>query len=174
MQIDQKATVNQYINPNYHQVIYDNSKYYKSISHSADCAIVILSKVPIKIGIDIETLKERDFLALAEEYFCGNEIAKLRQINFHCHHFYQLWTAKEAYVKATSKKMSDVLALDFSDVLITSSRGKASFCHKFFCYQQQLDNKMISIISAQQSDFFLEAPLLVTKIPKALMYKTQN
>ena len=61
------------------------------------------------IGVDIETPRPiDDLLGLAEAHFSRAEIAALRRIDppQQLHAFFNCWTRKEAYIKATGKGLS--------------------------------------------------------------------
>lgn len=53
------------------------------------------------IGIDIELMKERDYLKIAKRHFSEKEIEMIEKGNKNT--FYRLWTAKEAYTKYLGK-----------------------------------------------------------------------
>lgn len=74
-----------------------------NISHSEDLALYSFNYEQ-KIGIDLEYLRENvDYKSIAQRFFCETEF----QLIASCideqqqERFYQLWTAKEAYLKAT-------------------------------------------------------------------------
>ncbi|MDJ0649274.1 MAG: 4'-phosphopantetheinyl transferase superfamily protein [Xenococcaceae cyanobacterium MO_188.B19] len=76
-----------------------------NISHSEDLALYSFNYQQ-QIGIDLEYLRENvDYASIAKRFFCDTEfqlisscIAEKQQ-----QRFYQLWTAKEAYLKAIGK-----------------------------------------------------------------------
>ena len=76
-----------------------------NISHSEDLALYSFNYEQ-QIGIDLEYLRENvDYENIAKRFFCETEfqlitscISEQRQ-----QRFYQLWTAKEAYLKAIGK-----------------------------------------------------------------------
>lgn len=77
-----------------------------NLSHSND--IVILAVSENKIGIDIELVKPRNFLAVAEYLFNEKEIAILKKSDtFLARNFYSYWTLKEAFVKCNGKQILD-------------------------------------------------------------------
>lgn len=76
-----------------------------NLSHSHQQAILAVGK-QTTIGIDIEYLREMDnLLALSERFFSKNEVKYLRSLSKSQQNtaFFQLWTAKEAYLKATGE-----------------------------------------------------------------------
>ncbi len=76
-----------------------------NIAHSRDWVVGVLNSVPV--GIDIEYMRDIDF-ALAQRFFTDNEykylIKKPLKLQVNC--FYELWTAKESYIKALGKGLS--------------------------------------------------------------------
>lgn len=155
----------EYSNPSFHEVVFDKTCYYKSVSHSEDCAIVFLSTIRGKLGIDIETIKERDFCGIANAYFCPKERDQLQEYDFNPEHFYRLWTAKEAYIKAESAKMLVALQLDFSNILTAHPLKDNILCYQLRCYQHVLGNQIISIMAQHPSLILNQAPTYVSDLP---------
>lgn len=71
-----------------------------SLSHSAGNAAVLCASEPIAAGVDIETIKPRDFAALSA--WIGNDAERdyLRGRGWQPETFYRLWCSKEALIKA--------------------------------------------------------------------------
>ena len=72
-----------------------------NLSHSGDYALIALSDAPV--GIDIERHKPaRDVLAIAQRYFTPTEYLYIKNQDDQnkTSTFYDVWSAKEAYVKA--------------------------------------------------------------------------
>ena len=71
-----------------------------SLSHSAGNAAVLCASEPIAAGVDIETIKPRDFAALSA--WIGNDAERnyLRGRERQPETFYRLWCSKEALIKA--------------------------------------------------------------------------
>jgi 4'-phosphopantetheinyl transferase len=84
-----------------------NSPLYFNLSHSGNFAALAVSAQG-EIGIDIETIRARNFLAIAERYYHTDELKQLlatpeaerEQL------FFKLWTLKEAFFKATGGGIS--------------------------------------------------------------------
>ncbi|WP_139345060.1 4'-phosphopantetheinyl transferase family protein [Virgibacillus pantothenticus] len=76
-----------------------NSEVHFNISHSGKWVIISLANS--QIGIDIEEIKEIDYLAISKRYFSDREYKDLSNISEHqqLRYFYNLWTLKESYVK---------------------------------------------------------------------------
>lgn len=75
---------------------------YFNLSHSGDRLVLAISKLET-IGVDIESSdKPRRVSRIAQRFFSRQEAADLLALNQsqRLHRFYQLWTLKEAYIKA--------------------------------------------------------------------------
>ncbi len=73
-----------------------------SLSHRNDTVLYAFARHH-EIGIDLECLAPApDLMALAEHHFSPQEVAALRRTpaDQRDHRFYELWTCKEAYLKA--------------------------------------------------------------------------
>jgi 4'-phosphopantetheinyl transferase len=74
-------------------------------SHSGDRALIAIGR-NVTPGIDIERVRERPkALQIAEHYFCEEEFARLACMPVETRHiaFLELWTAKEAVLKALGR-----------------------------------------------------------------------
>lgn len=70
-----------------------------------------------KTGIDLEHLRQRDYLALAEKTCSAEEIQRLRHLETKAQQelFYRLWTVKEALIKGQDLRFpSDMPAIGFT------------------------------------------------------------
>lgn len=85
-----------------------------NLSHAHQMAVLAISSDPqIDLGADIEYTQGReDIIDLADHYFSPSESQLLREQfrTQQCTTFFQLWTLKEAYIKAIGKGLS--MALD--------------------------------------------------------------
>ena len=73
-----------------------------NLSHSGDRLVLAISKLET-IGVDIESSdKPRRVARIAQRFFSRQEVADLLVLSQsrRLHRFYQLWTLKEAYIKA--------------------------------------------------------------------------
>jgi len=73
-----------------------------NISHSKQ-AIVLAVGFDLDIGVDVEWTKRSGFsLQFAEHYFARNEISEFKKLDEHKQQdrIFDLWTLKEAYIKA--------------------------------------------------------------------------
>lgn len=82
---------------------------YMSLAHKKGQAALIASSSNIKLGIDLEYAKNRDFIALSQFYCTKCEQHWLAQQNNLCNAFYLLWTLKEALIKAHHGQLADML-----------------------------------------------------------------
>jgi 4'-phosphopantetheinyl transferase len=75
-----------------------------SLSHSGGHAAVALSRTARRVGVDLEQMRERDFVRLARFAFAPREQEQLEELQpaARAERFYFLWTLKEAFAKALS------------------------------------------------------------------------
>ncbi|MDR2337216.1 MAG: 4'-phosphopantetheinyl transferase superfamily protein [Deltaproteobacteria bacterium] len=96
---------------------------YFNLSHSGDYLALAVNQQPI--GIDLEYMKDRNFLALAKNYFHLSEIESLQQVSLLKRTnqnnqelkklFYTYWTLKEAFIKCQGSTLAALLReLEFS------------------------------------------------------------
>jgi 4'-phosphopantetheinyl transferase len=91
-----------------------------NLSHSLDLAMcAVSSRCPV--GIDVEYVRdEMSVMDVSERFFAPDEKARIRALQG-CEqkeHFFRIWTAKEAYLKATGDGLSraaDSFELIFSE-----------------------------------------------------------
>lgn len=83
---------------------------YFNLSHSGNFAALAVSTLG-EIGVDTETIRQRNFLAIAERYFHEDEFTQLleKQGAEQALLFFKLWTLKEAFFKATGGGISSGL-----------------------------------------------------------------
>jgi 4'-phosphopantetheinyl transferase len=90
-----------------------------NVSHAGDWVVVAVSSSG-QIGVDIEEIKTADF-GVAKRFFTQEEYVSITsRLLEHDQslHFYEIWTAKESYIKAVGKGLS--IPLDsFSTVIDT-------------------------------------------------------
>jgi len=88
-----------------------NSPYTFNLSHSHDLAIIAIG-TGTDIGVDVEYLKSKPgYMKLAKRFFSPEEYEYLsRQKDSQLQeHFFQLWTRKEAFIKALGTGLSTPL-----------------------------------------------------------------
>ena len=101
--------------------LFDHQLYF-NLSHTADSLAIVTSNLE-HIGIDIEQIKPRDSLyQLAERCFSATELAAWRLLpkTQQQRAFYQLWTQKEAFVKAVGRGIA--LGLDQCEINISTTQ----------------------------------------------------
>ena len=99
-----------------------NSYIQFNVSHSLEYALYGFTNSYL-IGVDLEFLREmRDATELAKRFFTNQEFQLIANLTHEEQQkaFFQLWTAKEAYLKAIGTGLSNSL----TDIEITFSRAK--------------------------------------------------
>ncbi|MBQ4839736.1 4'-phosphopantetheinyl transferase family protein [Pseudoalteromonas luteoviolacea] len=85
-----------------------NAPLYFNLSHTKGAVVLAVNYVG-EVGVDIEWIQRREKITdIATRYFTQHEIKTLQAMDpvTQRHHFYQLWTLKEAYIKACGQGMS--------------------------------------------------------------------
>lgn len=72
----------------------------RSLSHSRGSAALLCGPGHLSAGVDIEAMQPRDFAALAQWMASEEEAAALASDGLPAGSFYELWTLKEALLKA--------------------------------------------------------------------------
>ncbi|WP_426360487.1 4'-phosphopantetheinyl transferase family protein [Pseudocolwellia sp. HL-MZ19] len=115
---EDKHSIQSYHIENYHQLIINQQYHFSiSITHSGPIAAVCVSKRQLKLGIDVEKIKPRNFIELSAEICTLNELTRIKAGQYQPVSFYQLWTVKEALTKATAANLRDSFSFDCSPVL---------------------------------------------------------
>lgn len=83
-----------------------NNLYFNG-THSSELFAAVMSD-EYNVGIDAEKIRERDYFAIAEEYFYKSEIEYLKNTHKLEIDFFTIWTIKEAYVKMLGKTIFDI------------------------------------------------------------------
>jgi len=85
-----------------------------NLSHSSELAVVAIADS--RVGIDVEKVRERPAMEMAERFFAPDEIEQLRSASpdDRQHAFFRCWTSKEAYLKARGEGIT--LPLDWFSV----------------------------------------------------------
>lgn len=123
-----------------------------NISHSGDWVICAIDSDAV--GIDIEEIRQID-LEIAEKVFTNNEIKELskREGIEKLEYFYDIWTAKESYVKALGKGL--FIPLETFEIYIDGDRvmlnngGKKSYSFK----QYDMDSNYKITVCSNKNDF---------------------
>lgn len=99
--------------------LYPDTGWQFNLSHSADKGLLAVGQVE-RVGVDIEQQRNtRDLSALAKRFFTAREHRELLACgeDDFVRRFYQLWCAKEAFIKAVGQGMSyslDAIDIGFS------------------------------------------------------------
>lgn len=97
----------------------NNNRIEFNVSHSGDWVVCVVYHS--QIGIDIEEIKEKEYLKLSKRFFSTKEVQDLmikpkeKQLQY----FYNLWTLKESYVK----NIGCGLSMSLSSFTITQTNG---------------------------------------------------
>ncbi|KKD38564.1 4'-phosphopantetheinyl transferase family protein [Limnoraphis robusta] len=86
-----------------------------NVSHSEDKALLAIA-LNRRVGIDVEYIRPIEVLSLAKRFFRESEYSLLStsQGMEQLRGFFQLWTAKEAYLKATGEGLAGLEAVEIS------------------------------------------------------------
>ena len=120
-----------------------NYRVHFNASHSGNYTAVAVSDS--EIGIDIESLREYS-PAVAKKYFTEGEIeyisaAKQRQQRDR--RFFELWTAKEAYLKMTGEGVRGGISTFTPDLSRGEPRSKGGI---ILCYEHRLDDAVVAVV----------------------------
>lgn len=99
--------------------VFNKADVYFNVSHSGEYVACIVSDGPC--GIDIERMDEVD-LSVARRFFTGNEYCCITNCPKEqmADRFYEIWTAKEAYIKLEGRGLG--IKLDSFEVTIRDGR----------------------------------------------------
>lgn len=105
-----------------------------NLSHSHDAALIAVTQ-DLPVGIDIEFHRtEIEFLSLAERFFSTAEYQQITALEGEAQkqRFFDIWSAKEAFIKGTGKglsygleKFSTTIEIDDAIHLVTDTVGEA-------------------------------------------------
>jgi 4'-phosphopantetheinyl transferase len=103
-----------------------NAAIHFNLSHCNDLAVLAVCAHG-EVGVDIESMGERDYLNIAKRYFHPHELHALQACELAERErlFYKLWTLKEAFFKATGGGIASGLDKVFFN--FENSAIKASF-----------------------------------------------
>lgn len=105
--LDQPADAIQFgIGDNKKPFIQGNVPLYYNVAHAADKILIAISDKPV--GVDVEFMdRELDVTDIAKTCFSNEEQQFMYEADDSVTTFYQLWTRKEALLKATGKGIAD-------------------------------------------------------------------
>ena len=119
--------------------------FYFNLSHSNN--IIVLACYNSEIGIDIEQIREVDSTKLSA-FLSEKEIHEIRQSNKPNLLFADIWTKKEAFVKAIGKGIAKT---PFAKIQI--SENTISYLDKkYFCTKISIQNNMSSHFCVEQKN----------------------
>ncbi|EKV57578.1 putative phosphopantetheinyl transferase [Brachyspira hampsonii 30446] len=84
----------------------ENSIYFNG-THTSELFAAVMSD-EYNVGIDAENIRDRDYFAIAEEYFYKSEIEYLKNTHKLEIDFFTIWTIKEAYIKMLGRTIFDI------------------------------------------------------------------
>jgi 4'-phosphopantetheinyl transferase len=89
-------------------MLHDAMPFGFNVSHSGNHGLIAIGR-NVEVGVDIEQCRPLDALPLAEAAFSREECDFLRRLpeDAGLHHFYGLWTAREALTKALGTGIAD-------------------------------------------------------------------
>lgn len=132
-----------------------------NISHSGKWVVCAIDKYPL--GIDIEKILPMDF-NIAKRFFSKNEYEELmeKKDGERLAFFYDLWTLKESYIKATDRGLATSLdcfsiAIDRKGISISSTEVDTAFYFK----QYRID-KNYKLAVCSRNNFFPNKIILIT------------
>lgn len=88
---------------------YDNIEF--NISDTDSYVVVAINDENIEVGIDIESLERRYDSRIVEKIFTENEKKAMENSVNKTQTFYEIWTLKEAYLKAIGKGLTKEIRL---------------------------------------------------------------
>lgn len=123
-----------------------------NLSHSGDCLLIAVT-AENEIGVDVEYVrKTQDFLALSQRFFARSEYEAILEYPSEDEKiaaFYQCWTRKEAFIKATGLGLSFGLS-DF-EVSVDHQVDKKSALLSI--KNDDVESKNWSLLSVDMTDF---------------------
>lgn len=130
--------------------------YHFNISHSGDWVVCAIDSRPI--GIDVEQIREVDF-GIARHFFSKMEYLELSKKtgNNKVAFFYDLWTLKESYIKATGDGFSKepdsfTIAFGRQGAFIENPKEKTTF-QKYYFKQYNIDKNYKMAVCSQNREF---------------------
>jgi 4'-phosphopantetheinyl transferase len=121
----------------------DNSAPHFNLAHSRDLALIAVTRLA-PVGVDVELLREvKDAEAVAERFFSPRESAALKLLptEQRAAAFFNLWTRKEACVKATGEGVAKAISqvevsfLPGEPARVISFRGDAGEAKKWHVWE---------------------------------------
>ena len=132
----------------------DYPKYHFNLSHSGDMILIGIASSPL--GVDVEYCNDTiDYLSIANSVFSKEEISSLTSLNskHRGQAFYNIWTKKEAYIKAIGKGLQAPLvdfslrAFDNGYSNLTSVKWDHQECHNWQVFNVEMEGPYQAALS---------------------------
>ncbi len=126
-----------------------------NISHSHSKALYAITSNH-RVGIDLEYIREIEALSLAKRFFTPSEFNQLvtvspqQQQQF----FFKLWTAKEAYLKATGEGLMGLAKIEIPSEYPEMHRFKINdyYCLNWSIYSIEIDQNYAAAVAVQSNN----------------------
>ena len=128
-----------------------------NLSHTPGLVTVAVA-LDADVGIDVEGLRTRDTsIAIARRFFAPAEVAYLlsRPAPEHPRIFLEIWTLKEAYIKATGEGFRarlDRFVMQLDDPPTVTLEGRATPSDQWHCRRLALGADHIAALAVRQPD----------------------
>ena len=135
-------------------------RFHFNISHAGEWVVCAIDREPL--GIDIEPIESVDF-SIAEHFFSKTEYRWLmaKEEPERLFSFFDLWTLKESYLKATGKGLSS--GLGFFSIIIKAERISVSSPddpNSYYFKRYSIDPRYKLAVCARNPDFADEVTLI--------------
>ncbi len=131
-----------------------SSKLHFNISHSNNYIVLAVSTNPV--GIDIEYIKNRNYLEIAEYFFTQKEFESLKKIADDIARpriFYYYWTTKEAFIKCNGATLFDKSFVLECSIDVPTKIIKHNFNQEYQLLTMHLNQDYVISIAAKESVF---------------------
>jgi 4'-phosphopantetheinyl transferase len=135
---------------------YDDLGIEFNLSHSGELALYAVTKDK-RIGIDVEKIRTNcDVESIAKRFFCESEYQFISRLpeGEKQRVFYQVWTRKEAYLKATGEGLGgglDTIELDLEskDTKIISIKGEEKTSNNWYLYELKMPENYLASLAVE-------------------------
>lgn len=115
-----------------------------SLSHSN--GLICFAVATCRVGIDLEMIKQRDFLELAKVFMNKEEIALLsRATKSQAKNFYRNWCVKEAYYKVLPRQ--EQLSIDIQKISVSDLLDQDK---NWFLIVQEIEQFMFVVVMEEE------------------------
>ncbi len=129
------------------------------MSHSHHLGLYAFAYSEYGIGIDLELIRPiSNIISLAKRFFTEKEASYLESLlpREQIETFFQFWTAKEAYLKATGEGL---MGLDNIEVMVSASNSNKRKSNKFCGIPISPAPLNVEVITSKQAVTLLSLPL---------------